>query len=151
VPLRKSNDRASAQSKTYFPTNSLRSGLMHLRNTGSNGAYDGSAASRRLNAAGFSFAVVERGDLLLPFKAMLFSERASGQKSGSPPLLAPSLKFQRNIAHNQSSGFAVAPGVKGLNARGPLKVQSERESYRSFGAGRSLGIEPFRCGRVFVG
>jgi hypothetical protein len=63
---------------------------------------------------------------------MLFSERARGQKSRSPPLFAPSLNFQRNIAHNQSSGFAVAPRVKGLNARGPLKVQSE--AINSFGS-----------------
>jgi hypothetical protein len=60
--------------------------------------------------------------LLLPFKAMLLSERARGRKSGSPPLFAPFFKVQRNTAHNQSSGFAVAPRVKGLNARGPLKV-----------------------------
>jgi hypothetical protein len=81
--------------------------------------------ARRLNAAGFSFAVVGRGQLLmllLPFKAMLLSERARGRKSGSPPLFAPFFKVQRNTAHNQSSGFAVAPRVKGLNARGPLKV-----------------------------
>jgi hypothetical protein len=43
-------------------------------------------------------------------------------QSGGPPLFEPSLKVQGDIAHNQSSGFAVAPGVKGLNARGPLKV-----------------------------
>jgi hypothetical protein len=60
--------------------------------------------------------------MLLPFKAMLLSERARGRKSGSPPLFAPFFKVQRNTAHNQSSGFAVAPRVKGLNARGPLKV-----------------------------
>jgi|SRR6266478_1455391 len=65
------------------------------------------------------FAFAGRGKLLtLPF-AML-SERA--RKSRGPPLLAPSFKVQRNTAHNQSSGFAVAPGLKGLNARGPLKV-----------------------------
>jgi hypothetical protein len=57
--------------------------------------------------------------LLLPFKAMLFGRAG---KSGRPPPLEPSLKVQRDIAHNQSSGFAVAPRVKGLNARGPLKV-----------------------------
>ena len=90
--------------------------------------------ARRLNAAGFSFAVVGRGELLmlLPFKAMLLSERARGGKSGSPPLFAPSFKVQGNTAHNQSSGFAVAPRVKGLNARGPLKVQSE--GINSFGS-----------------
>jgi len=43
---------------------------------------------------GFSFAVVGRGELLLllPFKAMLLSERARGRKSGRPPPLAPSFK-----------------------------------------------------------
>jgi hypothetical protein len=50
--------------------------------------------------------------LLLPFKAILFLERAGGRKSGSPPLFAPSFKVQRNTAHNQSSGFAVTPGSK---------------------------------------
>ena len=57
--------------------------------------------------------------LLLPFKAMLFGRAG---KSGRPPPLEPSLKVQRDIAQNQSSGFAVAPQVKGLNARGPLKI-----------------------------
>ena len=70
--------------------------------------------------------------LQLPFKAMLLSERAGGGKSGSPPLFAPSFKVQGNTAHNQSSGFAVAPRVKGLNARGPLKVQAE--GINSFGS-----------------
>ena len=61
---------------------------------------------RRVNAAGFSFAVVGHGELLtLPFKAMLLMERARGRKAGGPPLLAPSFKVQRNTAHNQSSGF----------------------------------------------
>ncbi len=58
----------------------------------------------------------------LPFKAMLLLERAGGRKSGGPPLLAPSFEVQRNTAHNQSSGFAVAPDLKAHNARGPLKV-----------------------------
>jgi hypothetical protein len=67
--------------------------------------------ARRLNATGFAFAVVGRGELLmlLLFKAMLLLERARGRKAGGPPLLAPSLKVQRNTAHIQSSGFAVAP------------------------------------------
>jgi len=62
---------------------------------------------RRVNAAGFSFAVVGHGELLmlLPFKAMLLMERARRRKAGGPPLLAPSFKVQRNTAHNQSSGF----------------------------------------------
>ena len=87
--------------------------------------------ARRLNNAGFAFAVVGRGELLmlLLFKAMPLLERAGGRKSGGPPLLAPSFKVQRDTAHNQSSGFAVAPRVKGLNARGPLKVQ-QRDQLR---------------------
>lgn len=61
--------------------------------------------ARRLNAAGFSFAVARRGELLLlPFKAMLLSEGARGRKSGSPPLFAPSFKVQRNTAHNRLPG-----------------------------------------------
>jgi hypothetical protein len=47
--------------------------------------------------------------LLLRFKAMLFGRAG---KSGRPPPLEPSLKVQRDIAHNQISGFAVAPGSK---------------------------------------
>jgi hypothetical protein len=68
-----------------------------------------------------SFPFLGRGDplLLLLFKAMLFG---GAGKSGRPPSLEPSLKVQRDIVHNQSSGFAVAPRVKGLNARGPSKV-----------------------------
>jgi len=76
-----------------------------------------------LQPVGFSFAFVGRGDalmLLLLFKAMLFG---GAGKSGRPPPLEPSLKVQGDIAHNQSSGFAVAPRVKGLNAHGPLKVR----------------------------
>ena len=77
--------------------------------------------ARRLNAAGFSFAVVGRGELLmllLPFKAMLLSERARGRKSGSPPLFAPFFKVQRNTAHIQSSGFAAAPRSKASTRAG---------------------------------
>jgi hypothetical protein len=58
--------------------------------------------------------------LLLPFKAMLPLGRA--RKSGGPPLFEPSFKVQGENAHNQSSGFRAAPGLEGLNARGPLKV-----------------------------
>jgi hypothetical protein len=47
--------------------------------------------------------------LLLLFKAMFFGRVG---KSGRPPPLEPSLKVHRDIAHNQSSGFAVAPRVK---------------------------------------
>jgi hypothetical protein len=83
--------------------------------------------ARRLNATGFAFAVVGRSELLmlLLFKAALLLERAGGRKAGGRPLLAPSFKVQRNTAHNQSSGFTVAPGSKASNARGPLKVRSK--------------------------
>jgi hypothetical protein len=58
---------------------------------------------------GFSFAVVGRGDpLMLLFKAMRFGRAG---KSGRPSPLEPSLEVPRDIAHNQSPGFAVAPGV----------------------------------------
>jgi hypothetical protein len=69
--------------------------------------------TRRFPPADFSFAFVGRGEallvLLLRFKAMLFGRAG---KSGSPALLEPSLEVQRNIAHDQISGFAVAPGSK---------------------------------------
>jgi hypothetical protein len=58
---------------------------------------------------GFSFAVIGRGELLmmlLPFKAMLLSERARSRKSGSPPPFAPFLKVQGDDTHN-NSGFSV--------------------------------------------
>jgi len=72
------------------------------------------------NPAGLSLAFAGFGELLtLPFKAMLLE---CARKSGGPPLFEPSFKVQRNSAHNQSSGFAVAPGLKAHNARGPLKV-----------------------------
>jgi hypothetical protein len=61
---------------------------------------------------GFSFAVVGRGELLLlPFKAMLLSERARGLKSGSPPPLAPSFKVQGDIAHNSKAPGSRSPPV----------------------------------------
>jgi hypothetical protein len=89
----------------------------------------------RFNPAGFSFAFAGRGKLLtLPFAMLL--ERA--RKSGGPSLLEPSFKVQRNTAHNQSSGFAVAPGFKGLNARGPLKVHPEWHSLRRLGLWQRL-------------
>jgi hypothetical protein len=63
--------------------------------------------AHRLNAAGFSFAVVGRGELLLPFKAVLLAERACGLKSGRPPLLAPSFNVEGDIAHDSN-----APGLR---------------------------------------
>jgi hypothetical protein len=66
--------------------------------------------------AGFPF--LGRGDplmLLLRFKAVHFGRAG---KSGRPPPLEPSLKVQRDIAHNQSSGFAVAPRVKASTRAG---------------------------------
>jgi hypothetical protein len=75
-------------------------------------------ARKPAGSVGFSFAFVGRGDsliLLLPFKAVLFGRAG---KSGRPPLLEPSLKVQRDIAHNQSSGFAVAPRSKASTRAG---------------------------------
>jgi hypothetical protein len=92
-------------------------------NDESEGASSGPRSrTRRFTPADFSFAFVGRGEPLMPllrFKAMLFGRTG---KSGRPSPLEPSLKVQRDIAHNQISGFAVAPVVKGLNARRPLKV-----------------------------
>jgi hypothetical protein len=72
--------------------------------------------------AGSSFAFVGRGDpllLLLLFKAMLFGRAG---KSGRPPPLKPSLKVHRDIVHNQSSGFAIAPrGSKASTRAGPQR------------------------------
>ena len=80
--------------------------------------------ARRFNPAGFSFGFGGFGKLLLLLRLALGRRwRSRPTKSGGPPPLEPSLKVQGDIAHNQSSGFAVAPRVKGLNAHGPLKVR----------------------------
>jgi hypothetical protein len=104
-------------------------------NTATRGAGSGPRPRCR-RPAGFPFAFLGRRDepLMLFFKAMLFGWTG---KSGRPPPLEPSLKVQRNIAHDQSSGFAVAPGVKGLNARGHLKVHPN-------GASRNQRWRPVR-------
>jgi hypothetical protein len=62
---------------------------------------------RRVNAAGFSFPVVGRGELLmlLPFKAMLLLERARPKTWRPTAARTFFFKVQRNTAHNQSSGF----------------------------------------------
>ena len=84
--------------------------------------------ARRLNPASFSFPFAGRGRLTLRFKPMLLVRGGFHRpgKSGGPPLLEPSFKVEGNGAHNQSSGLAVAPGLKAHNARGPLKVHPKR-------------------------
>jgi hypothetical protein len=82
--------------------------------------------------------------LLLRFKAMLFGRAG---KSGRPPPLEPSLKVQRNIAHNQISGFAVAPGIKDLNARRPSKVHPRWRLEESALASHAVaGVRPKTAG-----
>ena len=51
------------------------------------------------------------------------------RKSGGPPLLKPSFKVERDSTHGQRSGSWVAPGLEGLNARGPLKVHPKVASF----------------------
>jgi hypothetical protein len=46
--------------------------------------------------------------LILPFKFPLF-RRDRARKSGRPSLFEPSLKVQRDFAHNPPSGFEVQP------------------------------------------
>jgi len=63
------------------------------------------------------------------------------------------LKVQGDIAHNQSSGFVVAPRVKGLNARGPLKVHPKWRLEESSLARRALApidqkAQPAAVGRT---
>jgi hypothetical protein len=63
--------------------------------------------TRRFTPAGFPFAFAGRDRLLtLAFKEMLLGP--ARWKSGCPPLLEPSLKVERDTAHNRNSGF-VAP------------------------------------------
>jgi hypothetical protein len=61
-------------------------------------------------ADGFFFGTLVGGTgCTLPFKLMLFRlYRWFRSKSRGPPLFEPSLKVERDIAHNQNSGF-VAP------------------------------------------
>jgi hypothetical protein len=47
--------------------------------------------------------------------------RLRSTESRSPPLFAPLLEVERDIAHHPNSGFTV-PALSDLNARGALKV-----------------------------
>src|ERR1700733_12430734 len=72
------------------------------------------------------FAFVGRGGplmLLLLFKAMLFGRVG---KSGRPAPLEPSLKVHRDIAHNQGSGFAIAPRSTVSTRAGPQRSTQNR-------------------------
>jgi hypothetical protein len=110
----------------------------------------------RLNPASLSFPFAGRGRLTLRFKPMLLVRGGFHRpgKSGGPPLLEPSFKVEGNGAHNQSSGFAVAPGLKGHNARGPLKVQPKLHSQRwAFGRPRFRSAPtgpPVHAGRFLL-
>src|SRR6266851_5488598 len=97
----------------------LTSGLPRLRK-GHPGVGRGASVPRshrrcrpqacRFNSAGFSFGFAGRGQLLiLPFKLTLRRGRHRPQKSGGPPLFAPSLKVQGDDTHNNSR-FSVIPG-----------------------------------------
>ena len=77
--------------------------------------------------------------LLLPFKAMLLSERARGRKSGGPPLFAPFFKVQRNTAHNRNSGLAVLPQCHDLNAHRVRKVPAGNQNRPPMRWRRSAG------------
>src|SRR5882762_8007430 len=74
--------------------------------------------ARRFTPAGSSLPFALRGMLTLLLEPILL-ERA--RKSGSPALLKPSFKVQRDATHYQSSGLPSPRGFKGLNARDPLK------------------------------
>jgi len=85
----------------------------------------GRPRTRRPNLAGFSLLFAGGGLLLLTRRiAMLLG---NSRKSGGPPLLALSFKVKRDV-HSQRSGLVVAPGLKGLNAHGPLKVHPKMAS-----------------------
>ena len=80
----------------------------------------GRPRTHRPNLAGFSLLFAGGGLLLLPRRiAMLLG---NSRKSRGPPLFALSFKVQRDNAHDQRSGFVVAPGLEGPNAFDGLKV-----------------------------
>jgi hypothetical protein len=85
--------------------------------------------------------------MLLPFKAMLLSERARGRKSGSPPLFARSFKVQRNTAHNRNSGFAVLPQCHDLNAHRVRKVPAGNQNRAPVRWRRSVRVAGKMSGR----
>jgi hypothetical protein len=82
-------------------------------------------ARKPAGSVGFSFAFVGRGDpliLLLAFKAVLFGRAGNLAAHRRSNLLS-------DFAHNRNSGFSITPApVKGLNARGPLKVHPRMAS-----------------------
>jgi len=83
----------------------------------------GRPQARRPNPAGFSFDFAVLGKLSnLLFMPVLLGRgrRNRPHKSGGPPLFEPSLKVQRDNAHNQNSTFAL-PGLNG----------PQRETWRS--------------------
>src|SRR6266403_5330219 len=90
----------------------------------------GRLQTRRLNPASFSFPFAGRGRLPLHFKSTLLVRGGFHRpgKSGGPPLFEPSFKVQRNDAHSQKLRVRGRPRVKGLNARGPLKVHPKMAS-----------------------
>ena len=62
---------------------------------------------------------------MLPFKFSLF-RRDRARKSGGPSLFEPSLKVQRDFAHNPPSGFEVLPRCYDLNVHEARKVRPTR-------------------------
>jgi hypothetical protein len=120
---------------------------------GEGASSDPCSRTRRFAPSGFCFAFIGRGEpLMLPlrFKATLFGRVG---KSRRPPPLEPSLKVHRDIAHNQSSGFAVAHGVRGLNARGQRKVHPKWRMFELcpgfYGLSKATFHSPTRCSPHF--
>jgi hypothetical protein len=69
----------------------------------------------RLNPAGFSFALVGLGLLLLAFRPWLFRRGwTRSEESGRPPLYAPFLKVEGDTGHDKTPGLSSR-----INARGP--------------------------------
>jgi hypothetical protein len=67
--------------------------------------------ARRLNPAVFSFGFGGLGKLLLLRLALGRRWRSRPDKSGGPPLFEPSLKVQRNVAHNPPADSRSCPGA----------------------------------------
>jgi hypothetical protein len=84
---------------------------------------------RRVNAAGFSFAVVGRGELLmlLPFKAMLLWRARAAENLAAHRCSHLLSRSRGMLLITKAPGFVA--GLEGLNALDGLKVHGWQEQF----------------------